>query len=272
MNENFLIIGGDKRQEYLKNILREKFQVVRHIMYPADICELDNPARYSHIILPIPTSKDKETVFCCNRNVKIRLSDIYGKLTEKQKVYGCSLPDDGSFLTFDLMKDETFKFANACLTAQGAIRLLLENTEDYISLKKALILGFGDVARTLAEMLSKLGLEVYIAARNKNQLLKASFCGYKTLKLSSVGSCIHIFDYIFGTIPENVVKSDDIKSIKESAVYFELASYPFTANKENFALHNKKHIDGSALPGRFSPLASAKLIADFILINLKTGE
>ena len=268
MKESFLIIGGDKRQEYLKNILSEKFQVVHHIMYPADMCELDNIGKYSNVILPVPTSKDKEIVFSRNKDLKIPLSDIYENLTEKQRVFGCTLPTEYNFRTYDFMKDKTFKLANARLTAQGTLRLLLENTEDYLPLKKALILGFGDVAETLAEILSKLGLEVYIAARNKNQLLKASFCGYKTIKLSSAGSCIFIFDYIFGTIPANILKSENVKSMKESAVYFELASSPFTVDSEHFTIHGKKHIYGSALPGRFLPLASAELIADFILINI----
>ncbi len=268
MDKSFLIIGGDKRQEYLKNALSEKFQTVRHIMYPADTCELEKIESYSHIILPIPATKDKKTVYCSNKDVKIRLSDIYNMLTDKQKVYGYALSDNFSFTIFDFMKDKTFKLSNAYLTAQATLRLLLENTEDCIVGKKALILGFGDVARTLAQMLSKLGAEVYIGARNKNQLLEASFCGYKTLKLTSVGSCIFIFDCIFGTIPSNVLKCDDVKSIRESAVYFELASSPFTADKEHFKKYNKKYVDGGALPGRYLPLASAKLIADFILMNL----
>lgn len=268
MNESFLIIGGDKRQEYLKNILSEKFQNVRHIMCSADICELRDMARYTNIVLPVPTTKDKETVYCSNKDVKIKLDDIYKSLTDKQKVYGYGLSDCCKSECFDFMKDKTFKLANAHLTAQGALRLLLDNTEDYIPLKKVLILGFGDVARTLAEILSKLGVEVYIAARNKSQLLKASFCGYKTVKLSSAGSCIFIFDYIFGTIPANILRSENVKSMKESAAYFELASSPFTADKEHFTIHGKKHIDGSALPGRFLPLGSAELMADFILMNL----
>lgn len=268
MDKSFLIIGGDKRQEYLKNILSEKFSSVHRIMCPADMCKLDDMGRYSHIILPIPTTKDKEVVYCSNKDVKVPLSDIYCRLTDKQKLYGNGLSDSSGIRYFDFMKDETFKHANAHLTAQGALILLLKNTEDYIVTKKALILGFGDVARTLADVLSKLGVEVYIGARNKNQLLEASLRGYKTLKLTSVRSCIFIFDYIFGTIPSNVLKSEEIKSIGESAVYFELASYPFTADKENFKKYNRKHIDGSALPGRYLPLASAKLIADFILMNL----
>ena len=106
MNESFLIIGGDKRQEYLKNILSEKFSSVHRIMCPADMCELDDMGRYSHIILPIPTTKDKETVYCSNKDVKVHLSDIYCRLTDKQKLYGNGLSDSSGIRYFDFMKDD----------------------------------------------------------------------------------------------------------------------------------------------------------------------
>ena len=100
------------------------------------------------------------------------------------------------------------------------------------------------------------------------QLLSASLSGYKPLKLSSVSSCIFIFDYIFGTVPANILKADDIKAVNDDCVYFELASAPFSALREDFERYNKKYVMGSALPGRYLPYASAMLIADFILTNL----
>lgn len=270
MKESFIIIGGDKRQEYLKNILDKKFDSVFHIANPADLSELANIGKYTHIILPVPVSKDKNFIFSSNNDLKIKLKDIFDLLSPHQKVYGSGFENikGAEFEIADMMSDKAFKFANACLTAQGALRLMLENTEDYIIGKKVLILGFGDVASTLADILSKLGLDIYIAARNNSQLSTASLRGYKTLKLTSVGNCIYIFDYIFGTVPSNILSMDDIKSMNNNSTYFELASKSFSANKDYFKEYDKRYIWGGSLPGRFLPEASAKLIADFILMNL----
>lgn len=274
MNESFLIIGGDKRQEYLKKFLSDKFKDVFHVRYPADIGELDEIGSYTHIILPLPISKDKELIYSSD-NLCLKIEDVVKLIKPFHTV--CSSAYDNKTLDYfedkniefyDFMKDKFFKKANAYLTAQGVLRLLLENAEDYIIGKKALILGFGDVSKSLAELLSKLGLEVYIAARNINQLHLASLKGYKTLKLTSVSSCIFIFDYIFGTIPAIVLKKEDVKSMGNDSIYFELASAPYSANKEDFVNFGKKYFFGSALPGRFLPKASAELIADFILGNL----
>ena len=274
MNQKALIIGGDKRQEYLKNILDGNFSEVYHIRYPADVWVLDEIEKFSHIILPVPISKDNEHVYS-DGNLYLRISELTELIKPCHKVFGsgfdCKTLDtfeDRQIEYCDFMKDKIFKRANALLTAQGTLRLVLDNTDDYIVGKKALIIGYGDVADTLAEKLRNNGIEVYITARNKRKLSLAALYGYKTVALSSISSCIYLFDYILGTVPANILDSSDIKNIKDDCIYIELASKPFTANESDFKEYSKKYIFGGGLPGKFLPSASGKLIADFIINNL----
>ena len=274
MNQKALIIGGDKRQEYLKTILENKFEEVFHIRYSADVWALDEIESFTHIILPIPLSKDGEHIYSAD-NLYLKSSDLLDLIKPCHKVYGtgfdCKTLDcfeDSQIDYCDFMKDKIFKRANALLTAQGTLRLLLNGTDDYIVGKKALIIGFGDVAETLAEKLRNNGIEVYIAARNKRKLSLASLYGYKTIAISSIRSCIYLFDYVFGTVPANILDSGDIKNMKDECTYIELASVPFTAKESDFKEYSKTYINGSALPGRFLPMASGKLMADYILSNL----
>ena len=267
MTESYLIIGGDKRQELLKNILTDKGKDVFHIRYPADAVELDYAEKYSIIVLPIPLTKDNKTVYSSESELKITLEKLYSKLCKHHKIYLGGELSDSDFNSMNFMKDKAFKKANAMLTSQGALRLLLDNTEDYIIGKKVLIIGFGDVAETLAELLFRIGCEVNITARNPKQLMIASVSGYKAVKLKADENNLSDYDYIFGTVPCNILTENDIVSMKDSAVYFELASFPFNADKELFIRNNKKYVFGSALPGRFLPEASARLIADFILTS-----
>lgn len=269
-----LIIGGDKRQIYLKKYLGSKFQAVDYLSTPADVSMLDEMERYSHIILPVPISKDKEYIYA-DSGLCLKVSDVVGKLESCHKVYGSGFDnrtldilEDKRIEYYDFMRDKIFKRSNAYLTAQGTLRLILENTSDYIIGKKALIIGFGDVGETLAQMLIGLGLEVYITARNKCKLSLASMSGYKTMPLSTMGNCSYLFDYIFGTVPANVFGTNDIRNMKDDSVYVELASHPYTAEASHFETYSKKYINGSSLPGRFLPDASAKLMADFILSDL----
>ena len=274
MESRALIIGGDKRQMYLKKYLESKFSDVYHICTPADAGELSNIELYSHIILPVPITKDKEYLNS-EGGLCLKISDIVGMLESCHMVYGSGFDsrtldilEDKKIEYRDFMKDKVFKRANAYLTAQGTLRLMLDNTDDYIVGKKALIIGFGDVADTLAYMLKGLGLDVYITARNKRKLSLAALAGYKTMAMSTMGNCSYLFDYIFGTVPVNLLKADDIKNMKDDSIYIELASPPYTAEKSHFEVYSKKYLNGSSLPGRFLPEASGKLLAEFILSNL----
>ena len=271
MKEKALIIGGDKRQEYLKKHLELKFDEVFYLRDSADISILDEIESYSHIILPLPMSKDKEHIYSVG-SLYLRLEDLVSMIKPCHKVFGSGFDsktidyfEDKEIEYYDFMKDKVFKRANALLTAQGTLKLMLDNTEDYIVSKKALIIGFGDVGETLAENLRNNGLEVYITARNKRKLSLASLYGYKTIAFSSIRSCIYLFDYIFGTVPANILDSGDVKNVKMDSVYIELASPPFTAKETDFKEFSKTYINGSSLPGRFLPSASGKLIADFVL-------
>lgn len=272
MSESFLIIGGDKRQDCLKNILLTEGYKVFHIRYPADVRELDSIGEYKNVVLPLPITKDKISVYSSNNELKISLEDIYSKLMPYQRVFGGGFNSYNSYNTFDLLNDSAFKLANAYLTAQSALRLLLENSNSYIIGKTALIIGFGDVARTLGDLLSKLGLMVIICARNKNQLLIATMMGYKTINLQDIDLHIGEADYIFGSIPATVIGKKQVNLINNKAVYFELASAPFTADKKSFEDYNKTCVFGTGLPGRYLPLASAELIADYILDHIEEGS
>ncbi len=274
MNESFLIIGGDLRQQYLKIFLQDNNNDVFHIRYPADIWKLDDIDSYSHIILPLPLSKDKEMIYSAD-NLYLKTEDVVRLIKPCHTVYASGFDskildsfEDNKIEYHDFMKDKIFKRANAYLTAQGTLKLLLDNTQDYIIGKKALIIGFGDVSQTLAELLGKIDLEVFVTARNKIKLSLAIYSGFKTINLDEIEDKISLFDYIFGTVSVNIIGENIIKNINNESLYFELASPPFNADKTFFDKYSKKYINGSALPGRFLPLASGKLMAEFILSNL----
>lgn len=274
MKPEFLIIGGDKRQQYLKKRLEAEFYSVFHIRYPADVSELKKIESYSHIILPVPISKDKRSIYTDDK-LDIEINELMRKIKACHIVYGTGFDskfldffEDNSITYYDFMKDKAFKLFNAYLTALGTVRLMLESTDDIITGKKALIIGFGDVAKTLAEKLKALAVDVRIAARNQSQLTNAEFCGYKTMALESIGESISKFDFVFGSVPANILTFNDVINMGEECVYFELASSPYTADSEHFTKAGKKYILASGLPGKFLPKASSDILYDFILKNL----
>ncbi len=273
---NFLILGGDKRQRVLFDTLLSKGIDTLYLPDKIALDEINSFACFSHIVLPVPVSRDSVNIFSDNENFSLTLDELAERLSQTHTVFGGSFPkklkislNEKNITYLDFLQNEDFLVSNAALTAQGALRLLLENTDSYIVGKSALIIGFGRVAIALASLLKAVGIDIYIAARSEEQLKKAARSGYKTVKLSNIGAYIYFFNYIFGSVPARVITRDAVSLIRDDALYFELASPPFSADKEDFAAENKRYIGGAALPGKYLSAASGKLIADCILSFIK---
>ncbi len=273
---DFIILGGDKRQRVLFDTLLSKGIDTLYVADKSSLSEINSFNSFSHILLPVPVSRDSVNVFSDNENFNLTLDELANKLTRAHTVFGGAYPqklkaslNEKNITYFDLLQNEDFLVSNAALTAQGALRLLLESTDNYIVGKKALIIGFGRVAIALASLLKAVGIDIYIAARSDEQLKKADRSGYKTVKLSNISDYIYFFDYLFGSVPARVISRGDVSLIRDDAIYFELASPPFSADKEDFTAENKRYVSGAALPGKYLSSASGELIADYILSFIK---
>ncbi len=265
-----IIVGGDKRQSYLKDILSRKGYSCEHINSAENIETLNILGNFDCLILPLPISKDGMNIYSDKSDFTVSIEDIIGKLKENQIVFAGSINkklgsyfDEKKIKYYDYFDREDFQIFNSYLTAQGALRLLLENTDETIVSKKILVTGYGRVAKATAELFKNVGADVYIAARNKAQLEEAASRGFIPIDINRLSSRMLIFDYIFNTVPSNVFASSEIEHFRGK--YFELASAPFGVNKEYFSKKNDYYIPGGSLPGRYFPYSSAEKLAEITI-------
>lgn len=259
-----LILGGDSRQKYLFRLLIENGNEVEHI------CSDFNKEQISEaniIILPIPVTKDNELIFCTDGEFNLTIDDFLGYISPSASVFGGMFSLDfeeklkeKNITYYDFGKDESFTRFNAHLTAQGVLRLLLENAERYLPSKKVLITGYGRISKALVSFLKGLSMDVYIAARSVSQRNEAELFGLKAIDICDIERSVYVFDYIINTVPFQIFSSDAVRNIKQGAVYFEVASRPFGAGEKDFEETGKKYILASQLPGRFYPEQSAGAI------------
>ena len=273
-----LVVGGDKRQEYLCEYLKAGGANCIHLKTDKDNEMVDSIGDFSVVILPVPMSSDGEKIFSTDGKLNFSVDKLLSSLKKGQTIMGGRISEKSKKIInercaqyFDLLEDDTFVIFNAYLTAQGALRLMLQNTQNYITGKNALVTGFGKVAKAMCSTLNNNGVRVHTCARNKKDLFLADCFGYGTLTFEQLKENIEKFDYIFSTVPAEVIKESHIKSMKKDAVYFELASSPYGARKEYFEKYNKIHVMGNSLPGRFCAVTWAEKTADYCL-NAMRGE
>lgn len=265
-----LVLGGDSRQLALCESLEENLVRVCHITSYEKLCGVDT-GEFPVIILPVPTLKNGKSIVFSDSS-ELRLCDFISGLKSGQRVFGGTLPRQAvdslnkqGAEYIDLLSDEDFLMTNAFFTAQGALCLLLESTDEYIVGKRLLITGFGRVASTLARLLSAVGCEVYISARNNSQLNVAAALGYKTVKPSLLEGSLMYFDYIFQTVPAPIFSEEAIKKIRGDCIFFELASFYGYQVRDALLAHNKRYVNASALPGRYLAKSAGRLMAECIL-------
>ena len=273
-----LIVGGDKRMQMLGKILTERgYYCIRENRDFSTALSLLDKARV--VVLPIPVSKDGINIFSDNTEFRLSLTDVFNTLKSGQIVVSggisgkyCENLEGNGVHCFNLNNCEEFTVYNAYLTAQGALKLLLDNTQSYVNGKYVLVTGFGRVAKALCAALKGLNMHIIVAARNRVQLCEAECMGYKTIYKDNISNDVFMFDYIFNTIPYPVFSKDDIRMFKKGCIYFELASHPYGASAEDFISENKKYVPAPALPGKYTAYSAAEKIADYFEFVYKRGE
>lgn len=194
------------------------------------------------VLLPIPTKK-------------YMLDGIKAKTV----FYGT-----GEFDGFDYGKKESFHLENAYLTSEGAVALLKETSNKSILSSHILITGYGRIAKALHKALSALGAYVTVCARGEAARLEASANGATVIsfdKLSEKQRC----DFVFNTVPHIVFTKAELDALPNTAVIFDLASFPGGVDTLCAKARGIKLIDGRALPSRYSPESAGELIAKTVM-------
>lgn len=267
--DTILILGGDNRQKFLAELLEDTAAKTVYLNNGSEKELLSKIKSSKVVVFPIPITKDKKNIHSDNNDFRIDKSKVMKSLPEESAVFGGGFSkEDREYFEeegieyHDFLLNEAFQLENAYLTAEGALRLLLENTTETLFNKKVLVTGYGRISELLCDILYKMHMKVYTAARNEIQLKQAEMKGYVPIVLSSLKN-LRQYDFIFNTIPVRIF-DEKLLATAENCTYFELASSPFGAEKELVLQKGLCYVSGGSLPGRFFPVSSAVIMKEYI--------
>jgi len=265
VNKEVAVIITNKVQKEIALMLKDKGVNCTGVEADDGKCIYDILKNSKKIVLPFPSTK-------ANFSFLPDVENFATFLTPEHTVIGGMIKGDvrealvdARVKFYDYFENEAYVLKNAQLTSQGAIRLLFENTNDFLIGKRVLVTGFGRIGKSLALMLKSLGMKVFVAVRREESAVEALAMGFDVFNFKAVKGTLFYFDYIFNTVPFTVFSGKDVAHLKDCALYFELASSPFGADKNDFTSQGKNYIHGGALPGRYYPAAVARNIVDYIL-------
>ena len=283
MINKITIIGGDLRLVKLSEMLiNEGAQVFTYGLEEADKIEtkkcetLEEAINNSEIVIgPIPFSSNGETINAPFSKEKIQIEEIMELLKGKILVAGSiksdlyELASKNDVKIIDILKREELSVLNAISTAEGAIKIAIEETPKNLHGSNILVLGFGRIGKVLSHMLNGLGAKVACEARKNSDLAWIKAYGYEQIPLPELKENLEKFDIIINTIPYMVLDSDALEKVRDDALVIDLASNPGGVDKAAIKERKIKFVWALSLPGKVAPVTSAEFIKETLYNILK---
>ena len=263
MKDNkFLVMGKDEKMLSCCRRLNE-------LGLSAECCEACNGDKkisdFENIVLPLPTVANG-----CISGTAVGFDDFCAVLDKSQTVF-CGNVSCKRFpcKAFSYYTDEGFLIKNSRLTAQGVLRIVLENTEKDLHSMAAAVTGYGHCGREICRLLKKCGAEVTSFSRRSQTRVLAENDGVKADKIENINRRIKEFNLTVNTVPCNIINSG-LGGMSRENLYIEIASKPYGFNIADTDKYNFRYILAESLPGRFTPVSAGINIAD--TVYSLTGE
>ena len=250
-----LLMGGGARAQSLGDALRWQ-DVAAVNLNPDGPVAADWPTRVHRadaVILPIPTGlfvwgpegPDCAQVLAAGRGD----GAVIGAWPHGAPV-GC----------VNLLQNKTFKRMNAIPTAEGAMAVVLGQSQRVFYDSTCLLVGFGEVAQALCRRLLAFGARVVVWTRRTVDLppgVQVCPKGWPSEVLAQV-------DFLFNTVPSPVLGADALVHLPPHCLLCELASAPYGFHPLQAQALGLRTMALPGLPRRFSR-STAQLTAQCLL-------
>ncbi len=272
------VIGGDLRQLESAGAFAERGYLVS--VYGLDVLP-DTPfspnlqkadtlkdalALADLVLLPLPYSYNGEKLNAPLSLKPIAVSELLAHLSRSQKIaaglLGESLPD--GFSVYDYAASEVFATKNARATVEGAIAIAIRESAITVCQSRAIVTGYGRIGKMLAKTLCDLGATVTVIARSSRDRAWAWAEGFDAYGFHALPELVANTDFLFNTVPGEVITREVIEHIRPDTTVIELASLPGGMDLRAADECGIRVISALGLPGKYSPKTAGRIIADCV--------
>ena len=270
------IIGGDKRQVYMGlSMIKDGINAVFYAMDKCTMIDEDYSSleraveKCDCVVLPMPLSKDGETLFTPLSDMKIPLDSTLCDIISRKPIFCTNsrlLKRTGDYsraVIFDYLDREELAVLNAVPTAEGALEIAMRNSPKTISGSSCLIAGYGRIGKVLSKLLYAMGAHVTVSARKINDLTWIRLNGCNPIETSEIAKGGG-YDIIFNTIPSMIFDRNTLSAVAKNALVIDLASAPGGVDFDEAARMGIKAIHALSLPGKVAPVTAGEIIKNTI--------
>lgn len=278
------VVGGDRRQKWIARTLEQ--HAVLSAVYavpdysgPCHVVHLDNPSalcQYTCIVGPVPMARNGNVTMPADTE-PLPLSLLLQILQPGQIIAGGNLSasfvaqcNQRQIATYDFMQSPTLALANAEITAEGMLAILLQQTPYILQNTPLLLLGYGRCGMLLAQKLAALGCQVSVCENDSVKRGLACAQGFSVLTPEALPAVLPDCELLVNTVPTLLLTYDLLQLLPSHAMLFELASAPGGIDQEAAQALQLFYQNCPGLPGRTAPQTAGELLAKDLLQHLTT--
>lgn len=278
------VLGGDSRQTWMTTVLQRHHALSAVYQVPdyqgsvpilSDVTQL---CHYTCIAGPVPLARNSLVVLPDGAQ-PLPLSLLLQILQPGQILAGGNLPaafveqcQKRQIVTYDFLCSPTLALANAEITAEGMLAILLQQTPYILLNTELLLLGFGRCGMLLAQKLQAIGVQVTVYEIDANKRNLAGAMGFATVLPEGLPTVLPNCELLVNTAPTLVLTYDLLCLLPKNAMLFELASPPGGIDAQATKELQLFYQNCPALPGRTAPQTAGELLAKDLLHYLATTD
>ncbi len=273
-NNKFLVIGGDRRYDFLSRLLSDKCEECIRISSPEELGHVGGEG--FEAVLPYPLSPDGISIMLSDGGMSV--SKLFSVLTEMgvKRVYAGAVKDGMRTLAesvgldiVDYGRDEALLQKNALCSAEGAIHILMRELDKTLHGAKFTVVGYGRIGRVISYKLKAMGADVSAVARRAESYALMELDGVEAFDYSEFSKASKGCDAVINTVPYHVLCRAELSVLDKKAFVLDLASSPGGVNREAAEELGIKVIWALSIPGKYCPQTASEIIYDAIMRSRK---
>ena len=257
--KRFAVVGSDARQVAAGHALaRAGYQVDG----PEDIALAD------YILLPLPLDEAKTPLAELLRAARPGTLALGGMLSAQAQ----AIAQEAGVELVDYFTRKELTIRNAIPTAEGCIKILMQERKRTLFGSAVLVTGFGPVGQALGVRLAALGAQVTAAARRPAQRALAESLGLRSIELRRLADIAPAFDTVVNTVPAKVLTETVLTRLRPESLIVDLASKPGGTDFAAAERLGHHAIHALSLPMVCAPETAGEAVAQTVCDILKERE
>ncbi|MFG6115067.1 dipicolinic acid synthetase subunit A [Halobacillus sp. MO56] len=287
---NVAILGGDARQIEMIRKLSEwdatlhlvGFDQLDYGFTGANHIDMDDDEveKFDVVILPVAGTDENGNIDSIFSNQNMVLDEKWVERTKEDCIfltgiangYLTKLLETSNRLLIPLLSRDDVAIYNSVPTVEGAIMMVIQNTDFTIHSSRVHVLGLGRVGMSVARAFHGLGAKVFVGVRKPAHYARVQEMGLEPFYLNRLDEVSENTDIMINTIPAPIINASVIRKMPSHTFILDLASKPGGTDFRYAEKRGIKALIAPSLPGIVAPKTAGRILANTVLQILKDQQ